>query len=1246
MPISESQKNIFANYILNDIHEYVEGMCSGSSEERRFFSDSVKPSNELFIGCLFPRDQSIVSSIENSLSDFDETTAEESDDEFVGSASVPTMRKPYSLSVSFLTRPIGNISIIPTFSVYYRVIPTYQEYLIAVQKEHSGADSDFDPEVYINTSPPSITIEHPIVWERVDVILPELIFSLDRNESQGFNRTNFPHPIRPIWIETQSLMTFETLQGGEEAVTEFWSSGGLSSATEWEGIINLIDNGVMPGQPPEFHMFTISLVNTSIEPEYEFQLLSEPVLFNCNLEIFIGEIDLYEFPHQWKYQLPYSGSVTNGGPPTPFNVEYPILVWGNGCFPDYDESSQRIITQVTIKTKMKRISPLDTRNYSMPDDLKFANLFEDPITLLMRIYNELETYTTYYEGERDSNQKARDDFAQFEYLLERFNEGIVQINHDLVKKQSFQFMNETYMNAYGNSEGWRLFQLVFIVGNVPDITSTSHGEELDNPSVELLFVATGGGKTEAYVGLTIYLLFYQRLIGVQFGIATWVKFPLRLLAIDQFDRLLQIVIWAERIRMLNEDEDNITLGGAPFSLGFFVGSTEDFPGSVAEWVYSKMHNDIGNDAWQQQDFSVNEGHNENNGALLKKCPICESGGDYKWTYRPSQHRVIHWCEECGTEFYIYITDEEVYRFIPSVIVSTVDKIAVGAWRPSMSNLLGGQVFHCPNHGYSTRPNQCSIMENRCGNSFSQLFTTSRRYDDGRPFSANGPFFRFSCSGDSLEEINTTTHSPVLMVQDELHLLSENLGTTDSYFETLVDYIIMNNSGRLPKHIAMSATLAGARNQIGHLYLRHANLWPGDAPSNGPLTIPNYDAFYEHTDELHRLYIGIFPHGKSPDFSTYRVLQYSWCRIQNYLNDIGLVRQILRLNQNNISNSELIAFIHDYYKKSFVYQGRKIGTHNFANALDRIVNPDIQRKHNSYDIIRGDSVTGDNSLGEIRDFREQMQIGGDLDVLVSTSLISHGVDISNVNLMFFQGIPDKTSEFIQASSRVGRKYPGIIFISFYPSRSRDIELSSSFKMYIDTIRYWVEDVTISRWCKQALKEIFTTAFCFTLTSHGQEILGTHNQINRHWPYTIHCLGATQPRRPGYLAWRLWQQDFDERIKNVLKTGLGLTGFFQGIAPSDLLPISHSRQELEEMFEELFTEFVTTIQNIASSENIPQSRSNRQLALFCKNDLGSPIRDNSFNPNYIARWYQCMTGLRGIQAPVEIKPYRGTLLYLGG
>lgn len=1204
----------------------------------------TKPSNELFMGCLFPQEASESDENKEITTDTEDNDDETTTSQSSQSSVLPTSTKPFSLSVSFLTMPKGSVQVSPKCKIYYRVVPALGDYLAALANQYGRPDEAFDLDAFLKKGHTGLKIEHPEVWKRVEVNFDAITFDLSSPAIAALDRDDFVLPTGQLYVERPPI-NIESLQGGQQSIDSFWGKT-TTDTPLWKADLRINDFGPVPGESDEYHMFTVTFINSTEKPEYEKRNVFETAFFDCHLTLDLGDINIVPVSQKWDYELPYSSEVTGDAPPNAFEVRYPVYVWGNGCFPEFVREENRIITNVLNTAETSRTDPLDSKNFPEGVDLLFTGLQKDPINSLGRLLKYLKTCHQQYLR-ISGGKKAENDTKQFEVVMKRFEAGVERLKKDPLALRAFGLMNKVYSSAYGANGNWRLFQLVFIVGNIEAIClKAKGGSETQDENAEILFVSTGGGKTEAYVGLTTFLIFYQRLIGQLFGIGTWVKFPLRLLALDQFDRLLKTTIWAEKIR---RDE---SIGGDPFSLGFFVGNSPQFPGTVAEWVLEKMEKPGNPSAgWKPTVFSRKNKDTEAEGALLGECPICrankDNAGDYRWTYLPKEHRVKHWCEDCKTEFFVYITDEEVYRYLPSILISTVDKLAVGAWRPPMAGLLGATVYKCKDHGFSITPKECSIMSPRCGNTSSEIFHVDEEayWKFTGPFEKQGIFSHCGCTKPIMQELKTHSHAPVLIVQDELHLLHENLGTTDSYFETLVDWIIKENSKRFPKHICMSATLAGARKQVGLLYLRGVNLWPGDAPSEYPLKTPAHDAFFKHEEDIHRIYVGIMPHGKTPDFASYRCLQYAWCRIQAYLGDPTLTRSVTGAAPT-IPDEEVKAFIRDFYRKSFVYQGRKIGTHNFASSIDRIVNPDIKRYDPSYRPIVSESVTGDNSMDEIRTIRERVEKKGDLDCLISTSLISHGVDMTNVNLMFFQGMPDMTSEFIQASSRVGRKYPGIIFISFYPSRSRDVELASSFRMYVETMRYWVESVAISRWCEQALREIFVTATCFILTTHGQQILGGPGKSSKGaWPLTIHQLGDPS-KQYGFLRWRaLNGVSLDNDVKNILLNGLGFSEASQRIVPKDLLPTPFVLSEMNEQLIRMYSEFTTTLTRKVTAST-PAKYKDGQIARFCKDILGSPQdKDGSANSEFEDRWFQCMTGLRGIQVPVQIRLSAGSAKYLG-
>ncbi len=1187
-----------------------------------------------------------------------------------------TLRKPSSISIHFAVKNKGSIDINSKLSLYVRIIPTDDEYKDGIKNiygNETGLNSDIQS--VIDNEITEDTIEHPLIWKRLDLSLPKITVNISelKNNNEHEEIINLRNNVlkeiseKEMYISTSRDLPIELLKSGNiGSYRGFWDKIQKNIAEinlDWKVKLVISDEGIFPGFEKEnIHLINVSLVNCtdfSATKDFKSKELFDPVIFNPNISIDFHKVVVEEIKNSWKYDLPYSRIVTEGDLPPSFDIKYNTYVWGTGCFPEYIKESNRIVTKITNIQQLKRDRPFDASDLEC---LRFHLLADknDKIIIanLEKIIDYLDDFKKSYEDEfTDKNL----DVKQFKLIFNRFKSGADLIKSDKKILSAFRLMNKTYEFAYGTDkkeEGWRLFQIVFIIGNIHRLVREKKQDSI-NDDAELLYVATGGGKTESYVGLTITLLFYQRLMKQEFGIGSWVKFPLRLLALDQFDRLTNIIIWANFVK------NEYSIRGDPFSLGFFVGNDDLYPATVAEWVYEKM----GDPSKNELLFKRNDGYKFAQGGLLSECPICkknkdiiqlknkgevvEIAGDYRWRYDSNKHRVIHWCEKCHNEFYLYVTDEEIYRYLPSVLVSTVDKIATAAWTPFFSGLLGAQLFKCKNHGYSITPKNCSIMDVRCGNKKSSSFGSSNAFHSfqkrGQPFDKNKPFSNFKCDNDLIKINNNGNHAPVFMIQDELHLLKENLGTIDSYFESLIDTIIYKNSSHHVNYIAMSATLAGTRKQVGLLYLRGTTLWPGEAPIINPLDRPKSDAFFKHLDSVHRTYIGMMPHGKTPDYASYRSVQYCWMLLHDILNDISLIKDEPVINKiiNQYSEYKVKEFIKSYYTKNFVYQNRKIGTHNFASSIDKIVNDDLSKFENKYPNITCDAVTGDNSMDEIRNYRRKMTIDGDLDSLIATSLISHGVDISNVNQMFFQGMPDSTAEFIQASSRIGRKFPGAVFVSFYPSRSRDLQLSSSFEMYIQTLKFWVESVPISRWSKDALKEVFATTICFVLCSYGQQLLKSCEKIDRRWPITIYQLGNPSENTAGYLYWREAIDSLDRDLKSLLKEGLGIapSDFVKKQTPPDLLP-KNVLYILENYFDLLFDRFNIELVNKFRG-SVPKYYVNGQLAFFLKRVMGSKQHENGDrNDDFVASWLNCMTGLRGIQEPVVILPTKNSMAYLEG
>jgi Helicase conserved C-terminal domain len=723
----------------------------------------------------------------------------------------------------------------------------------------------------------------------------------------------------------------------------------------------------------------------------------------------------------------------------PKGFRYDRYLWGKGlnCSVDRMEGNTSFGTTHTPIYRQLRYVTQNTPVAS------FVDLARDPIPVLRSIHDAMTNYIQRWVQARqhysESGLHWSEEFGaefdrdkrQFESEIARFQRGLQLIisNEDI--RRSFQLTNETFSRGDSRKTGWRLFQIVFLVTQIPGIAALARidGSDADElEKVDIIYFPTGGGKTEAYLGVIVFQCFFDRLRGKSAGVTAWTRFPLRLLTIQQTQRVADVIGVAELVRREQSDPRLSGCNIDGFAVGYFVGQG----GSPNEIADPGRLRDPSADiqlSWSQANDSVARQHWKR----VVRCPSCRTTS-INVDFEPNSARIMHRCSNSNCGFPdgiipVYIVDNEVYRYLPSVIVGTIDKLA-GIGNQRKLSLVFGQVDgRCRQHGYYKI--QCCQKECR----------DTRLLQAGVPNGMSGP---------------------TLFIQDELHLLKEGLGTFDSHYETFVQRLQREFGQSYPlKIIASSATIEAFERQIEHLYGRNRN----DArvfPSPGPALT---ESFYAITlDHPQRLFVGIIPHNKTIFNTILELIEYCHREIQ-------LLQRISTGTANpyggilNPGTNEYMNLL-DFYSTTLTYFLVNRQLNEIHTDLEGDVNPNLHRDgllQLSISELTGSATT--NDVSRILEHLERSS-GPDSspDTVLATSMVSHGVDVDRFNTMIFYGMPRQNSEYIQASSRVGRSHIGIVFSCLHPVRERDQSHYSYFVKFHEFLGQLVEPVAINRWSK--------------------------------------------------------------------------------------------------------------------------------------------------------------------------------------
>ncbi|MDE0268955.1 MAG: DISARM system helicase DrmA [Acidimicrobiaceae bacterium] len=696
---------------------------------------------------------------------------------------------------------------------------------------------------------------------------------------------------------------------------------------------------------------------------------------------------------------------------------------------------------------------------------------------------------------------AHDTIAQARRIADAVMEGIELVCSDPDALNAFQFANQamwqqrvhtvaigarhldsslSLQQAVRNADisenrSWRPFQLAFILLCIPSLTDPAHPERSHQGALaDLLFFPTGGGKTEAYLGLVAYTLATRRLQGViggkqdsvdgrdgvdkqdsvdgRDGVAVLMRYTLRLLTAQQFQRAATLICAAERLRQHRAKTDT-RYSGTPFRLGMWVG------GSVSP----NMSRDAQRFAEEARMGGYSRG--QATPVQLTDCPWCgneiDIGNDCR--YDSVLARFLIFCgnaKECvftevhtaGEGIPVVTVDEEIYRLLPSFIIGTIDKFAQLPWNGATSTLFGRVESYCERHGYRNpdldRSHQTHWMER-----------DAHKSQASHPPARTLPSLRL--------------RPPDLIIQDEMHLVTGPLGTMAGLYETAIDRLATwNYNGRevRPKVVASTATTRRARQQAWSVFWRDLRIFPP------PVLDVRRSFFAEQVrpspQTPGRLYLGICAHGERLKQVELRVFSSVMAAAKAIWNELG----------DNAAAADPWMTTVGYFNSVRELAGmRRMAEDELRTKLRRTR---FTRGLANRPTVELKELTSRVSADDIKSILHQLFVTHDpanaenndrpIDLLLATNMISVGVDVSRLASMVVVGQPKATAEYIQATSRVGRdpKGPGLVITLYNWARPRDLSHYETFSHYHATFYRHVESLSVTPFSERALDKGLT------------------------------------------------------------------------------------------------------------------------------------------------------------------------------
>jgi hypothetical protein len=844
-------------------------------------------------------------------------------------------------------------------------------------------------------------------------------------------------------------------------------------------------------------------------------------------------------------------------------LRYPALGFNAGVNLTRDDQVNRLTTTWSPRYVLPRVIPSDAKVERRISELAKPDCLSG-LAPLVEVYEAWLKNVRYHPidkgldgpnaaAERVQEEgKLRMDLKAWEGELTAIRNGLTILEHSrkhwtapgpqksalALPFEAWVSMNDAMARVAQTKgyEEWRLFQVAFILASIPAFATripefhsfyTPEVAEHAN-AVTLLYFSTGGGKSEAFLGLLMYVLFLDRLRGKHQGVSALMRYPLRLLTLQQSRRTFAAMGAAEHVRHERKHP------GEPFSLGFWVGGS-----NTPNWHSDEGYADVPFD--KDVPLKAEAAHIKSSTAYkaakerwqkLTTCPFCNMKNIVlRRRARSKDHTLGHYCatesarcswnkrHDTPEPLPFYIVDEDIYDLAPSVLLGTVDKLAaLGQSQGTIRKFLGMFGF-------------APLLEQGTQRLYVPMWSKDW---DGHPGGQTAKLYPAYPDGDK----RFFDPFPSLLIQDEAHLLDESLGSFSGLFEsaleaafdrlkelmpTLVACEPNSTERRRIKVIAASATVTEPQRQMRNLYQReHTVQFPypgpdlyssfyaapqqpdGSAEDSERWAVPVEDV--ETRSHWARVYASILTNGHRHTVAMASVLGHyhlivtglyerlrggdpaqQKCAREELLRWVSqgpLYAQFFRLLST--ADSATLLTLVDLHRISLTYVTNKKGG-------DQVIDTEATQfeklhKANGFPDQRlaSELISGAVSAADIQEVVRRAEarvepgkpfpdLNDTLRSVIATSAISHGVDVEEFNAMFFAGMPSDIAEYIQASSRVGRTHVGFSLLVPVPQRYRDrfvLEIHDIFHRFLERM---ILPAAVDRWAEKALVRVMPSFF---------------------------------------------------------------------------------------------------------------------------------------------------------------------------